>query len=237
MNQSIKQNFDYKGSFVSSPQKTGTTAFLLTSALSFLYTLILLADKYQNISISKLLYKIFYKVEPSKFTNIITNISTIVLIYCIIQYKYFKDKMIQTSNLVISCIIIFCILFIGYVIYIIAPFSLWEKPIKINCRCTRPGIWFACKPNTNRESEKCKKLIKSTKKVNNSIYNFSQSLKNTIMGIPKSIQCIHIPEDSLKIGKIPNIDIPDKLIDPDSINLPRGNWGNCPVSLSDFSPF
>ena len=57
------------------------------------------------------------------------------------------------------------------------------------------------------------------------------------MGIPKSIQCIHIPEDSLKIGKIPNIDIPDKLIDPDSINLPRGNWGNCPVSLSDFSPF
>ena len=59
MNQSIKQNFDYKGSFVSSPQKTGTTVFLLTLALSFLYTLILLADKYQNISISKLLYKIF----------------------------------------------------------------------------------------------------------------------------------------------------------------------------------
>ena len=62
MNQSMKQNFDYKGSFVSSPPKTGTTAFLLTSALSFLYTLILLADKYKNISISKFLYKILGKV-------------------------------------------------------------------------------------------------------------------------------------------------------------------------------
>ena len=130
------------------------------------------------------------------------------------QYKYFKDKILKISNLIFSFSSLCCILCIGQIIFILAPFSIWKKPISIDCRCTRPGIWFRCKEGTDKNSPNCKKMVENTKEFNNKLYNFARKLINTITGIPKLVQCIYIPEDSLSIGKIGQIDVPDELIDP-----------------------